>query len=70
MASATGYISRIKIASDGYGKALYITHPNGFVTVYGHLQKFTAPVNEYIRNLQYEKQTFELDINLKPKDFR
>lgn len=68
-AAADGYISRIKVASDGFGKALYITHPNGFVTVYGHLQKFTAPVNEYIKKLQYEKQTFELDINLKPKDF-
>lgn len=68
-ASAAGYISRIKIASDGYGKALYITHPNGYVTVYGHLQKFTQAVNEYVRRIQYEKQTFELDINLKPKDF-
>jgi murein DD-endopeptidase MepM/ murein hydrolase activator NlpD len=68
-ASAEGYISRIKISADGYGKALYITHPNGYVTVYGHLQKFTQPVNEYIRKIQYEKQIFELDINLKPKDF-
>ena len=69
MASASGYVSRIKIAADGYGKALYITHPNGFVTVYGHLQKFTAALNDYVKKLQYEKQTFELDLNLKPKEF-
>ena len=68
-ASAAGYISRIKISADGYGKALYITHPNGYVTVYGHLQKFTQPVNEYVRKIQYERQTFEVDLNLKSKDF-
>lgn len=68
-AAAAGYISRIKISADGYGKALYITHPNGYVTVYGHLQKFTQAVNEYVRKIQYEKETFELDLNLKPKDF-
>ncbi|MBK8587010.1 MAG: M23 family metallopeptidase [Bacteroidetes bacterium] len=68
-ASAAGYISRIKISADGYGKALYITHPNGYVTVYGHLQKFTQPVNEYVRKIQYERQAFEVDLNLKSKDF-
>ena len=38
-AVADGYVSRIKISTYGYGKAIYITHPNGFTTVYGHLQK-------------------------------
>ena len=37
-ASADGYVSRIKISTFGYGKAIYITHPNGFTTVYGHLK--------------------------------
>ena len=50
-AAAEGYVSRIKISADGYGKALYITHPNGYVTVYGHLQKFTAALNEYVRKI-------------------
>ncbi len=70
MAAADGYISRIKIASDGYGKALYVTHPNGFVTVYGHLQKFTAPVNAYIRKIQYERQVFEVDEKFGPEEFK
>ena len=63
MAAADGYVSRIKIAPDGYGKALYVTHPNGFVTVYGHLQKFTSQVNSFIRRIQYERQEFAMDIN-------
>lgn len=60
-AAADGYISRVKVAPDGYGKAVYVTHPNGFVTVYGHLQKFASPLSEFVRRLQYERQTFELD---------
>ena len=69
-AAAEGYVSRIKISADGYGKALYITHPNGYVTVYGHLQKFTAALNEYVRKIQYERQKFEIDDNLKPNQFK
>ncbi len=70
MAAADGYISRIKISADGFGKTLYITHPNGYVTVYGHLQKFTAPVNELVRNTQYSQQKFEIELFPKSKDFK
>ncbi|MBK9525495.1 MAG: M23 family metallopeptidase [Bacteroidetes bacterium] len=70
MSAADGYISRIKIAPDGFGKALYITHPNGYVTVYGHLQKFTQVVNEYVRKAQYEQQKFAIELFPKPKEFR
>src|SRR5690606_41124431 len=44
LASATGYVSRINVATYGYGKALYIQHPNGYTTVYGHLQKFSPEI--------------------------
>lgn len=62
MAAADGYISRIKIAPDGYGKALYITHPNGYVTVYGHLQKFNSALNEYTYTIQKRTQQYEMDV--------
>lgn len=70
MAAADGYISRIKISAGGFGKALYVTHPNGFVSVYGHLQKFTAPVNELCRKTQYEKQQFEIEIFPKSREYK
>ena len=70
MAAADGYISRIKVSADGFGKALYVTHPNGYVTVYGHLQKFTAPVNELVRTTQYSQQKFEIELFPKSKDFK
>jgi len=60
LASADGYISRIRIAHWGYGKALYITHSNGYTTVYGHLQKFSDRIEAYIRKQQYKNESFEI----------
>jgi hypothetical protein len=61
-ASADGYVSRLKQSSFGYGNVLYITHPNGLTTVYGHLNAFRGPVAQELRRLQYEKQTYELEL--------
>ncbi len=61
-AAAEGYVSRIKISHYGYGKALYITHPNGYTTVYAHLQKFSNRLETYIKNCQYDKESFEIEV--------
>ena len=61
-ASAAGYISRIKISRYGYGKALYITHPNGYTSVYAHLQKFAPNIETYVKKQQYQKETFEIEL--------
>lgn len=60
--SANGYVSRIKISTYGYGKALYITHPNGYTTVYGHLQKLSPKLEEYVRSKQYANESFEIEL--------
>lgn len=60
-AAADGYLARISISPTGYGNALYINHPNGTTTVYGHLQNFIKPVQDYARNIQYEKESFAID---------
>lgn len=67
-ASADGYVSRIKISSYGYGKAIYITHPNGYTTVYGHLQKASGKIQDYIINSHYKEKTFEMEVFLKPDE--
>lgn len=64
-----GYVSRIKISTSGYGKALYVTHPNGLTSVYAHLQKFAPEIEAYIKKLQYEKRSFTLETFLKPHQF-
>lgn len=62
LAVADGYISRIKISTGGYGKALYITHNNGYVSVYGHLQRYNDSIQKYVIDKQYEKESFTINI--------
>jgi murein DD-endopeptidase MepM/ murein hydrolase activator NlpD len=62
VAAAEGYVSRIKINANGYGNTLYIAHPNGYTTVYAHLDGFNAALEEYIKANQYAKESFEIDI--------
>ena len=67
-ASADGYVSRIKISEVGYGKAIYITHPNGYTTVYGHLQSGYGEIEKTIKKEQYKAKSYEIDIQLYPND--
>jgi murein DD-endopeptidase MepM/ murein hydrolase activator NlpD len=62
LAAADGYVERIKISTGGYGKAIYIRHPNGFTTVYGHLQKFTGELANYVKEAQYKQRKFEIEL--------
>lgn len=62
IASAEGYVSRIKVSHYGYGKALYITHPNGYTTVYAHLMKFSPQIEAYVKERQYHTETFEIEL--------
>ncbi|HEX7585701.1 MAG TPA: M23 family metallopeptidase, partial [Prolixibacteraceae bacterium] len=60
-AAANGFISRIAISPAGYGNVLYIDHPNGTTTIYGHLERFSPQIADYIRKIQYEKEQFAID---------
>lgn len=61
-AAASGYVYRITVSPGGFGKALYIRHPSGFSTVYGHLEKFIEPIDEYVRAYQYEKKSYMVNL--------
>ncbi|NJW54125.1 M23 family metallopeptidase [Salinimicrobium oceani] len=61
-ASAEGFVSRINVANYGYGKALYIQHPNGYTTVYAHLKNFSPKIEEYIRKIQYARESYEVEV--------
>ncbi|MFD2720753.1 M23 family metallopeptidase [Hymenobacter monticola] len=60
-AAADGYVSRLKQSSFGYGNVLYITHPNGTTTVYGHLNEFKGAFAAELLRRQYDKQSYELE---------
>ena len=57
-----GHISRIKVSGDGYGNAIYIDHPGGYTSVYGHLHKFSSAIDAYIKTKQYELKSFAVDL--------
>ena len=65
-ASASGFVSRIKLAHFGYGKAVYVTHPNGYTTVYAHLQNLAPKLDAYVKKQQYAKETYEIELYPKP----
>lgn len=64
---ADGYVSRIKVSPWGYGKVIYITHPNQTTTVYAHLQKFSGPIETFVKKEQYEAESYEIERFLTPE---
>ncbi|MDN4164180.1 M23 family metallopeptidase [Cytophagales bacterium LB-30] len=61
-ATASGYISRIKIAPDGYGNSLYLQHEDGNTSVYAHLQSFSQEIADWVREEQYKAKSFSVDL--------
>lgn len=59
---ADGYVSRIKVSTWGYGKAIYITHPDGNTSVYAHLKEFNKEIEKYVNEQQYKKENFEIQL--------
>lgn len=68
-AVADGYVSRIGVSPYGYGKVLYITHNDGFTSVYAHLSKFNKVIGEFVKNKQYEDESFTQNIILEKDKF-
>ncbi|RYD99827.1 MAG: M23 family metallopeptidase [Sphingobacteriales bacterium] len=64
LAAADGYISRISVSHSGYGNCLYLTHPNGYTTVYGHLNDFVPQLMAYLKQQQYAQKKWNVNIEL------
>ncbi len=69
LAAADGYVSKIMIEPDNLGKSLYISHPNGLMTVYAHLNDFRKDLSNYVKAKQYELKSFQQDLHFDPDDF-
>ena len=63
-AAADGYIERVQIGPFGFGQAIYIRHPNGFMTVYGHLNRFIPALAEYVKEQQYRQQSWQVNLTI------
>ena len=64
-AAADGWVHRIKISSFGYGNIIYLKHPSGHITLYGHLRNFSPSLQVWMKKKMYEAKLNELEINLK-----
>ena len=65
-----GFVSRIKVSTYGYGKALYIDHPNGITSVYAHCSEFKDQIDSLVRLMQKREGNFEIDISLKKNEIK
>ncbi len=65
-AAASGYIARVTVEPFGYGQAIYINHPNGLTTVYGHLNRFYSELEKYVRAKQYGQEKWNVDLKFPP----
>lgn len=63
-AVADGYVSRVGVSHTGFGNALYITHPNGYTTVYAHLNRFYPQLERYVKQKQYEQESWATSLEI------
>jgi hypothetical protein len=60
VAAADGYIAKVKIEPFGFGRCIYINHPNGLTTLYAHLNDFYPALEKYIKEQQYALESWKI----------
>jgi len=68
-AAADGFISRVVVEPGGFGQAIYIDHPNGYTTLYAHLNAFMPALDQYVKQKQYELESWRVNLILPPNLF-
>jgi len=67
--AADGFLNRVRVSTGGYGKSMYLQHPNNTFTVYAHLREFKKDVADWVRQQQYKRHSYEVDLFLKKDQF-
>ena len=60
-ATSDGYVCRVKVQILGYGRALYVEHNDGYMSVYAHLSAFREDIEQWLLDQQYQAQSFVMD---------
>ena len=68
-AAADGYIARVLVEPGGFGQAIYINHPNGLTTLYAHLNSFFPALAQYVKQQQYARESWKVNLHLPPDLF-
>jgi len=69
LAAAAGYIAKVKIEPAGFGRALYLNHPNGLTTLYAHLNNFIPELEKYVKEQQYKLESWQVFLDIPPNLF-
>ena len=64
VAAAAGYIAKVKIEPFGFGRCIYINHPNGLTTLYAHLNNFYPALEKYITEQQYKIESWKIFMDI------
>lgn len=68
-AAADGYVAHVRIDATGFGRAIYINHPNGLTTLYGHLNDFYPALEKYVKEQQYKLESWQVFLDIPPGMF-
>ncbi len=68
-AAADGYIAHVGIQSQSFGRYIIINHPNGFSTLYAHLNDFFPALEQYVTEQQYKQETWEIELDMPKEKF-
>ncbi len=61
-----GYVSRIAVGPSGFGRAIYLNHPDGTMTVYGHVERFSKSIEALVVDEQYKQESFTINLLYEP----
>lgn len=64
VAAADGYIAKVKIEPYGFGRVIYINHPNGLTTLYAHLNDFMPGLEKYVKEQQYALKSWQVFLDI------
>jgi len=65
-----GWINRIRVSTSGYGKAIYIQHFDSTTSVYAHLKKFAPKIEAFIKEKQYQKESYTIQLFPKSEELK
>jgi len=70
VAADSGFVYLILVSPVGFGKAIFLRHPSGYSTVYGHLDAYAPEIEEYVKAQQYRSKSFPVTIYPPDERFR
>ena len=68
-AAAEGYIAKVGIRPQSFGRFIIINHPNGLSTLYGHLNDFYPELEKYVTEQQYKQESWAVELNFSSNQF-